>query len=47
MLEKNLNQKILIEKFSNANIILNDRYVEIQVNQSEIFNTYYRSICEC
>ena len=39
MLEKNLNQKILIEKFSKANIILNNRYFEIQVNQSEIFNT--------
>ena len=39
MLEKNLNQKILIEKFSNANIILNNRYFEIQVDQSEIFNT--------
>ena len=39
MLEKNLNQKILIEKFSNANIILNNKYVEIQVDQSEIFNT--------
>ena len=39
MLEKNLNQKILIEKFSNANIILNNRYIEIQVEQSEIFNT--------
>ena len=39
MSEKNLNQKILIEKFSNANIILNNKYVEIQVDQSEIFNT--------
>ena len=39
MLEKNFNKKILIEKFSNANIILNNRYVEIQVDQSEIFNT--------
>ena len=39
MLEKNLNQKILIEKFSNANIILNSKYFEVQVDQSEIFNT--------
>ena len=39
MLEKNFNKKIFIEKFSNANIILNNRYVEIQVDQSEIFNT--------
>ena len=39
MLEKKLNQKTLIEKFSNANIILNNRYFEIQVEQSEVFNT--------
>ena len=39
MLEKNFNQKILIEKFSNANIILNNRYIEIQVDKAEIFNT--------
>ena len=38
MLEKKLNHKILIEKFSKANIILNNRYFEIQVDQSEIFN---------
>ena len=39
MLEKNLNQKNLIKKFSNTNIILNNKYFEIQVKQSEIFNT--------
>ena len=39
MLEKNFNQKILIEKFSNANIFLNNRYIEIQVDKAEIFNT--------
>ena len=39
MLEKNLNQKILIKKFSKANIILNNSYFEIQVDQSETFNT--------
>ena len=39
MLGKNLNQQILFEKFSNAKIISNNRYFEIQVDQSEIFNT--------
>ena len=39
MSEKNLNQKILFEKFSNANIILNNRYIEIQLDKPEIFNT--------
>ena len=39
MSDKNLNQKILIEKFSNAKVILNNKYIEIQVDQSEIFNT--------
>ena len=39
MLNKNFNEKILIEKFTNTNIISNNRYFEIQVNQSEIFNT--------
>jgi len=32
------NKKILLEKFSNANIIINNQYIEIQVQQNEIFN---------
>ena len=39
MSEKNLNQEILFEKFSNANIILNNKYIEIQIDKPEIFNT--------
>ena len=39
MSEKNLKKEDLIKKFNNAKIISNDKYIEIQIDYLEIFNT--------
>jgi NADH-quinone oxidoreductase subunit C len=42
MSEKNLKKEILIKKFNNAKIYSNEKYIEIQIDYLEIFNTVKR-----
>ena len=39
MSEQNLKKEILINKFNNAKIISNEKYIEIQIDCLDIFNT--------
>ena len=39
MSEQNVTKEILIKKFNNAKIILNEKYIEIQIDYLEVFNT--------
>ena len=39
MSEQNLKKEILIKKFNNAKIISNEKYIEIQIDYLDIFNT--------
>jgi NADH-quinone oxidoreductase subunit C len=39
MSEQNLKKEILIDKFNNAKIISNEKYIEIQIDCLDIFNT--------